>query len=168
MLGPSKAQTLSPSGDASEFAMLAALPPVNINTSNHIPQIMSSGNSYKPSTSFTTKRINRTTFVVREDDLWEEHPLIYVKLHPLVPLVILSDTGCDEPSKKHQHGMYHQFPNSVQIGGSCCRVKHSVLRSLASDPVTYLPSNSTFHKQKFALALAFVPRTNDRSEIPGS
>lgn len=67
---------------------------------------MSSSIFKKPSTSFTTKRINRSTFVIREDDAYKEHPLIYAKLHPLVPLIILSDTGCDEPSKEHKHGTY--------------------------------------------------------------
>ena len=65
---------------------------------------MSSGVSKKTSTSFTTKRINRSTFVIREDDAYGEHPLIYAKVHPIVPLIILSDTGCDEPSEKHKHG----------------------------------------------------------------
>ncbi|KAK5705237.1 hypothetical protein LTR97_002354 [Elasticomyces elasticus] len=58
------------------------------------------------SSSFTTKRINATTFVIREDDAYEEHPLIYAKLHPKAPVVVLSDTGCDEPSEKHKHDRY--------------------------------------------------------------
>ena len=59
-----------------------------------------------PTASFTTKKINPTTFVIREDDAFGEHPLIYVKVHPKVPLVIVSDTGCDEPSEEHKDGMY--------------------------------------------------------------
>jgi hypothetical protein len=66
---------------------------------------MTSTISKKPSTSFTTKRINKSTFVIREDDAYKEHPLIYAKVHPLVPLIILTDTGCDEPSDKHKKGM---------------------------------------------------------------
>ena len=58
----------------------------------------------KASSSFTTRRINQSTFVVREDDLYKEHPLIYVKIHPKVPLIVLSDTGCNEPSEKHKQG----------------------------------------------------------------
>lgn len=62
--------------------------------------------SGKHSTSFTTKRINKSTFAVREDDAYDEHPLVYVKIHPKgTPLIVLSDTGCDEPSEGHKHGM---------------------------------------------------------------
>lgn len=57
-----------------------------------------------PSSSFTTRRINYSTYVIREDDAFGEHPLIYVKLSQKVPVIILSDTGCDEPSKEHKHG----------------------------------------------------------------
>ncbi|CAK4033703.1 Hypothetical predicted protein [Lecanosticta acicola] len=56
--------------------------------------------------SFTTKKINSTTFVIREDDAYGEHPFIYVKLHPLAPVIIISDTGCDEPSEKYKHARY--------------------------------------------------------------
>lgn len=55
------------------------------------------------SASFTTTRINKTTFVVEEDDAFGEHPLIYVKLHPTLPLLITSDTGGDEPSERNKH-----------------------------------------------------------------
>lgn len=56
------------------------------------------------STSFTIKKINKSTFVIREDDAYKEHPLIYVKKHPKVPLIVLGDTGCDEASEKHKEG----------------------------------------------------------------
>lgn len=71
----------------------------------------------KPSTSFTTKRINKSTFVIREDDAYKEHPLIYAKVHPLVPLIILTDTGCDEPSDKHKKGttQYYTYLSSRSI-----------------------------------------------------
>ncbi|SMQ44917.1 unnamed protein product [Zymoseptoria tritici ST99CH_3D7] len=61
------------------------------------------------SSSFSVKRINSTTFVIREDDAFGEHPFIYAKLHPTAPVVILSDTGCDEPSEKRQHAKYTQL-----------------------------------------------------------
>ena len=68
------------------------------------------------STSFTTRKINNTTFVVLEDDLYKEQPLIYVKIHPKVPLIILSDTGCDEPSEKHKGGTYSSnYPPRRQL-----------------------------------------------------
>lgn len=54
--------------------------------------------------SFTTERLNRSTWVIREDDVYEEHPLVYVKVHPKVPVLVVSDTGCDEPSEKHKEG----------------------------------------------------------------
>ncbi|KAF2720901.1 hypothetical protein K431DRAFT_248299 [Polychaeton citri CBS 116435] len=50
--------------------------------------------------SFSTKRVNKTTFVVTEDDALDQYPLIYVKIHPKAPVIILSDTGCDEPSER--------------------------------------------------------------------
>ncbi|KAK3055610.1 hypothetical protein LTR09_003531 [Extremus antarcticus] len=43
----------------------------------------------KPSASFTTKRVNRSTFVIYEDDIYAGN-----------------DTGCDEPSEKHKHDRY--------------------------------------------------------------
>lgn len=56
---------------------------------------------YDPyNTSFTTKRINKTTFLIVEDDEFEEHPFIYVKVHPKLPIIILSDTGCAQPKRK--------------------------------------------------------------------
>jgi len=56
------------------------------------------------SSNFTAHRINRTTFAVREDDAFREHPLIYVKIHQTAPIIILSDTGVDEVSEEHKHG----------------------------------------------------------------
>ncbi|KAK5679064.1 hypothetical protein LTS10_008720 [Elasticomyces elasticus] len=60
----------------------------------------------KVSSSFTTNRINATTFVIREDDAFGEHPLIYAKLYPKASVIVLSDTGCDEPSEKHKNNQY--------------------------------------------------------------
>ena len=41
---------------------------------------------------FVCSRVNSTTFVIREDDKYEEHPFIYTKIYHDV--VILIDTGC--------------------------------------------------------------------------
>ncbi|KAK0255497.1 hypothetical protein LTS09_009519 [Friedmanniomyces endolithicus] len=60
----------------------------------------------RPTTSFSTKRINATTFVIREDDSFAEHPFIYAKVHPKAPVIVLSDTGSDEPSEEHKHDDY--------------------------------------------------------------
>ncbi|KAK5122946.1 hypothetical protein LTR85_003511 [Meristemomyces frigidus] len=58
------------------------------------------------STSFTTRRVNKTTFLVREADAYREHPFIYVKVHPKAPVIVLCDTGVDEPNAKHKHDRY--------------------------------------------------------------
>lgn len=57
-----------------------------------------------PFSSFSAKRLNGTTFVITEDDKYREHPLIYAKVHPRAPVIVLSDTGCDEPSEKNKYG----------------------------------------------------------------
>ncbi|KAF2773357.1 Metallo-hydrolase/oxidoreductase [Teratosphaeria nubilosa] len=59
-----------------------------------------------PSTSFTTTRVNRSTFVICENDLHGENPLIYVKIHPKAPLIVVSDTGCDGPAERHKHDTF--------------------------------------------------------------
>ena len=43
---------------------------------------------------FSCSRLNATTFVIHENDKYEEHPFIYVKICDDPPLVTLSDTGC--------------------------------------------------------------------------
>ncbi|OCL07992.1 Metallo-hydrolase/oxidoreductase [Glonium stellatum] len=48
-------------------------------------------------TCFSTKRLNHSTFLITEDDSYREHPFIYAKLHSKLPLLILSDTGCNSP-----------------------------------------------------------------------
>lgn len=50
--------------------------------------------------SFVTKRVNKTTWLIVEDDEYGEHPFIYVKLHSKLPVAIVSDTGCAQPRKK--------------------------------------------------------------------
>jgi hypothetical protein len=61
------------------------------------------------SSSFTTKKLNPSTFLVIEDDSYGERPFIYVKVHPAVPVIIVGDTGCDRASKPQTHGKctYH-------------------------------------------------------------
>ncbi|KAF2666125.1 Metallo-hydrolase/oxidoreductase [Microthyrium microscopicum] len=46
------------------------------------------------STCFTTFRLNESTFSIREEDIYGEHPLIYAKIFQDPPLLLLSDTGC--------------------------------------------------------------------------
>jgi hypothetical protein len=57
------------------------------------------------SSSFTAKRLNASTILITEDDIYGEHPFIYVKIHPKAPVLIVGDTGCDKPSKHKTHGM---------------------------------------------------------------
>jgi hypothetical protein len=56
------------------------------------------------SSSFAAKKLNASTFLVTEDDAYGEHPLIYVKIHLTVPVIIVGDTGCDRASKPKEHG----------------------------------------------------------------
>lgn len=51
-------------------------------------------------TSFVVERVNDTTFLIIEDDSWSERPYVYAVLHPTLPVLILSDTGCDSPRKQ--------------------------------------------------------------------
>ncbi|KAH9838182.1 Metallo-beta-lactamase superfamily [Teratosphaeria destructans] len=76
-----------------------------------------------PSSSFTTRRVNRSTFVVCESDLYRENPLIYVKIHPRAPFVIVTDTGCDEPAARHKQDTFTHlrdylecYPNPANAG----------------------------------------------------
>lgn len=57
-----------------------------------------------PKSSFTTRKLNSSTFVITEDDAYAEHPLIYVKVHPRAQVLVVSDTGCDKASKCRVHG----------------------------------------------------------------
>lgn len=43
---------------------------------------------------FECTRVNDTTFVIHENDRFDEHPFIYVKVYESIPLVVFSDTGC--------------------------------------------------------------------------
>ncbi|KAF8865366.1 hypothetical protein BDZ45DRAFT_444101 [Acephala macrosclerotiorum] len=50
-------------------------------------------------TSFISRRVNESTFLIIEDDSYGEQPYIYVKIYP--NHIIINDTGCDSPRKKH-------------------------------------------------------------------
>jgi len=58
------------------------------------------------SSSFTAVKVNDTTFAVTEDDSYEERPIIYVKIHPQAPLIILSDTGSNSPAERSKKARY--------------------------------------------------------------
>lgn len=65
------------------------------------------------SSSFTAKKLNASTVLITEDDAYGEHPYIYVKIHPVAPVLIIEDTGCDKASENRKHGMQEiAFPTS--------------------------------------------------------
>ena len=55
------------------------------------------GSRGSSNTCFTCTRLNGSTFLVIEDDKWNEEPYIYVKIYPSV--VVLIDTGCGGAAK---------------------------------------------------------------------
>lgn len=67
------------------------------------------------SSNFTAHKVNRTTFAIREDDAYGEHPLIYVKLHQKSPVLVVGDTGTDEVSRKHRGGKYFRFESTTVL-----------------------------------------------------
>lgn len=50
-----------------------------------------------PSSSFVARKLNKSTFLVVEDDAYGEQPYIFVKLYP--HHVLISDTGCNAPRR---------------------------------------------------------------------
>ncbi|GIZ41916.1 hypothetical protein CKM354_000520100 [Cercospora kikuchii] len=56
--------------------------------------------------SFSTVKLNSTTFLIQEHDAYGERPFIYVKLPPTAPVLILTDTGCDEPDARHKNSRF--------------------------------------------------------------
>lgn len=53
-----------------------------------------------PTTSFVSRRVNSSTFLVVEDDSYGEQPYIYVKIYP--NHVLLTDTGCNSSRSKNR------------------------------------------------------------------
>lgn len=51
-----------------------------------------------PATSFISWRVNESTFLIIEDDSFDERPYIYVKIYP--DHILITDTGCNSP--RHQ------------------------------------------------------------------
>ena len=54
--------------------------------------------SLLPITSFVSRRVNSSTFVIVEDDAYGEQPYIYVKVYP--DHLLITDTGCNSPRSK--------------------------------------------------------------------
>ena len=59
---------------------------------------------FVPVSSFAAKKLNTSTFLITENDAYREHPLVYVKVHPTIPVIIIGDTGCDKPSRSKANG----------------------------------------------------------------
>jgi glyoxylase-like metal-dependent hydrolase (beta-lactamase superfamily II) len=51
-----------------------------------------------PTTSFVSRRVNPSTFVVSEDDDFGEQPYIYIKIY--AKFIIVTDSGCNKPRNK--------------------------------------------------------------------
>lgn len=51
-----------------------------------------------PVTSFVSRRVNSSTFVIVEDDMYGEQPYIYVKIYS--HYLLITDTGCNSPRSK--------------------------------------------------------------------
>lgn len=75
----------------------------------------------EPITNFTSIRVNKSTFLVVEDDTFGEEPYIYVKIYP--KHLLLTDTGCNAPRQKHHsvttlRQYLENYPVPVN-GGKC-------------------------------------------------
>jgi glyoxylase-like metal-dependent hydrolase (beta-lactamase superfamily II) len=57
--------------------------------------VLLTASTSSPTTSFLSKRINKSTFLVIEDDVYGEQPYIYVKIYP--DYILVTDTGCNSP-----------------------------------------------------------------------
>ena len=51
-----------------------------------------------PTTSFVSRRVNKSTFLIIEDDGYGEQPHIYVKIYS--KHLLITDTGCNKPRSK--------------------------------------------------------------------
>ncbi|PQE21770.1 Metallo-beta-lactamase domain-containing 2 protein [Rutstroemia sp. NJR-2017a WRK4] len=51
-----------------------------------------------PTTSFVSRRVNPSTFVVSEDDDFGEQPYIYIKIY--AKFIVVTDSGCNKPRNK--------------------------------------------------------------------
>lgn len=56
--------------------------------------------------SFFARRINKSTFAITEDDRYGEHPVLYAKLYPNKPVMVLSDTGLNSPHKRSKEAKF--------------------------------------------------------------
>ena len=52
-------------------------------------------------TCFACEKLNDSTFLIVEDDKYDEHPFIYAKIYLELRLIVLSDTGCGGRTRDH-------------------------------------------------------------------
>jgi glyoxylase-like metal-dependent hydrolase (beta-lactamase superfamily II) len=57
------------------------------------------GKNALPGTSFISKRVNASTFLIIEDDAYGEQPHIYIKVY--LEHLLITDTGCNSPRHKN-------------------------------------------------------------------
>ena len=81
-----------------------------VSTSSETHAYMAGNASLSP--YFTCSRLNATTFLVKENDRYEEHPFIYVKIYDDPLLVVISDTGCGGGDKGRDH--YHSLKDYIE------------------------------------------------------
>ncbi|KAL3422193.1 hypothetical protein PVAG01_06349 [Phlyctema vagabunda] len=55
--------------------------------------------AHSATTSFVSRRVNQTTFMIIEDDAFGEQPNIFVKLY--ASCLLITDTGCNTPRRKN-------------------------------------------------------------------
>lgn len=75
----------------------------------------------QPSTSFISLRVNKSTFLVIEDDAYGEEPYIYVKFYP--NHILVTDTGCNLPRQENRsltslRQYLETYPLAIN-GGKC-------------------------------------------------
>jgi glyoxylase-like metal-dependent hydrolase (beta-lactamase superfamily II) len=64
---------------------------------NHLLSPATGGSSL-PTTSFVSRRVNSSTFLIIEDDSYGEEPYIYAKVYS--DHLLITDTGCNSPRSK--------------------------------------------------------------------
>ncbi|PNS18220.1 hypothetical protein CAC42_7589 [Sphaceloma murrayae] len=64
--------------------------------------------------SFFATKINASTFAITEDDRFSEHPLLYAKIYPNRPIIVLSDTGLDSPHDRSKNAKYTRIRSFLE------------------------------------------------------
>lgn len=73
-------------------------------------------------TTFSCSRLNKSTFLIIQDDQYEEYPYIYVKILEIPGVIILIDTGCRPASEDARHSL-------------CAFIEHSAIVANNNQPL---------------------------------